>query len=230
RWRTGWEIPDGGAPAGTPRRARHFTLGAERAGEPWVKVEGYVKRYDRYIVEAGVDPARAVRAGRSAGVDAIARWTGTERWDGWISYSLLHGRVDLADGTDASSDYDVTHSLTAVGRVNHGPWQLGLTGRYGTGRPHTAILGAAPSTGGPREPLYGAPNGARLPEYFRLDGRLTRFIPFRSGYLVTYVEMLNLTNRANASAVVYDADWENPRLVESFFADRTFVAGFEFQP
>ncbi|MGH7572620.1 MAG: TonB-dependent receptor domain-containing protein [Gemmatimonadota bacterium] len=227
RWRVGYELPDGGAPDGIPRRARHLALGAEREGAPWIKVEGYLKAYDDYIVEGEAGPPAS--AGRAAGLDAIARWTGTERWDGWLSYSLLHGRVELEDGRTVSSDYDVTHSLTAVGRVNFGPWQIGLTGRYATGRPYTPILGAQAGAG-PLEPVYGEPNAARLPTYFRLDGRVTRFFRLGSGYLVAYVEMLNLTDRGNASAVVYDANWENPRTVDSFFADRTFVAGFELQP
>jgi len=227
RWRSGWEIPDGGAPAGIPRRARHYSFGVEREGEPWFKLESYWKSYDRYIVpEDAAETAPVATAGRAAGLDAIVRWIGNERWEGWVSYSLLGGRTELADGRTVSSDVDVTHSLTTVGKVNWGSWQLGMTGRYATGRPHTPILGSAP--GG--DPLYGEPNGARLPMYFRLDGRLTRFIPFRNGFIVAYVEMLNLTNRANASAIVYDAEWENPRTVDSIFADRTFVAGFEFQP
>ncbi len=232
RWRSRFELPDNGAPAGIPRRARHYTLGVERQGEPWVKVESYWKRYDRYIVpDDAAETAPAVLAGRAAGLDAIVRWTGTERWDGWVSYSLLHGRSELEDGRTVSSDYDVTHSVTAVGQVYWGAWRLGVTNRFATGRPYTEILGStAPAGGGPREPLYGAPNGARLPAYYRLDARLTRFFPFRNGYVVAYVEMLNLTDRANASAVVYDANWENPRTVDSIFADRTFVAGFEFQP
>ena len=70
----------------------------------------------------------------------------------------------------------------------------------------------------------------RSADYTRLDARITRFVPFGTGLVVAYVEMLNLLDRPNASGVVYDAEWSNPRPVESFFADRTIVAGFEFQP
>jgi hypothetical protein len=35
--------------------------------------------------------------------------------------------------------------------------------------------------------------------------------------------------RENASTVVYDADWKNPRTLGSFFSARTLVAGVEFQ-
>ena len=59
---------------------------------------------------------------------------------------------------------------------------------------------------------------------------MTRFFRLGSGYVVGYVEMLNLTDRANASDLVYDADWTNPRPVETFFADRTIVLGFEIMP
>jgi hypothetical protein len=34
-------------------------------------------------------------------------------------------------------------------------------------------------------------------------------------------------DRENASAVVYDANWENPRTVGSVFDGRTLVAGVE---
>lgn len=228
RWRVRYDVPDGGSPSGLPRRARHLAGGVERQGEPFVKIETYVKRYDDYVPD-GDGPA--VDAATATGLDALVRWTGTERWDGWLSYSALRGRAELADGRTVSTDYDVTHSLTAVGNVNEGPWRIGVTARYGTGRPLTPVLGGRPDPdGGFPAPVYGEPNVDRLPDYFRLDARVTRFFRLGSGYLVAYAEMLNLTDRANTSDLVYDADWTNPRPVASFFADRTIVIGFEIMP
>lgn len=228
RWRVRYDLPDGGSPSGVPRRARHFAAGVERQGEPLVKVEAYVKAYDDYVPD-GEGPS--IESARATGLDALVRWSGDERWDGWISYSALRARADLVDGSSVAGDHDVTHSLTAVGSVNEGQWRFGLTGRYATGRPITPVLGGRPREGGGfPAPVYGAPNSDRLPDYFRLDARITRFFPVGSGYLVTYVEMLNLTDRANASDLVYDADWTNPRPVDSFFADRTIVFGFEIMP
>ena len=228
RWRAGYDLPDRGATAGLPRRARHFAAGVEREGDLSLKIEGYVKRYDRYVPDGDGPP---VDRGEAAGLDALVRRTGSERWDGWIAYSFLRGRVRLADGRTISSDHDVTHSLTAVGRFNRGPWQIGVTGRYGTGRPYTPVLGAVPGSdeGGLPAPRYGDTNGSRMPTYARLDARITRFFPLRRGYLVTYLEMLNLSGRPNASGVVYDERWENPRRVTDIFDEPTFVTGVEIQ-
>lgn len=227
RWRTGYDLPDRGSPSGVPRRARHLAAGLEREGEPFVKVEAYHKRYGAYVAEPD-DDGPAITSGRTNGLDALVRWRGDERWSGWVSWSLLAGRLDLEDGREVSSEYDVTHSFTAVGTWARSGWQLGATARYATGRPYTPILGSEPGERGP-EPIYGAPHGARLDDYARLDARVTRYTSLSGGLLVVYLEMLNVLDRANASAIVYDETYENPRAVESVFADRTFVLGFELQ-
>jgi tetratricopeptide (TPR) repeat protein len=228
RWRVGYDLPDRGAPAGTPRRARHYAAGFEREGGIYTKVEAYIKEYDHYVPDGEGPP---IETGKATGVDLLARWTGGEQWDGWVSYSYLSSRVELVDGRTVSATYDVPHTLTAVGQVYSGQWKLGLTARYATGRPFTPILGAQDpddSDGFP-EPLYGDPSGARLDDYFRLDARITRFVSLPNGLLVTYVELLNVLDRDNVSNIVYDANLENPRPVESIFAQRTIVAGVELQ-
>jgi len=223
RWRVGYELPDGGVPAGIPRRARHLAFGVEREGRPAVRVETFVKTYDRYVPE---EDALEVERGRVSGVDALVQWPQTDRWGGWVAYSLLRGRVDLVDGGTVPSEVDVTHSLTAVATRTIGAWQIGTTARYATGRPYTPAVGAIRDGGFP-EPVYGERMSRRLPDYVRLDGRLTRFQRIGGRFTVFYLEALNVLDRANASGIVYDADWKNARFVDSFFAERTLVAGAE---
>ena len=107
-------------------------------------------------------------------------------------------------------------------------WQIGGTARYSTGRPYTPAVGAAEGDGFP-EPVYGDPMSSRLADYFRLDARLTRFQRFGGRLAVFYLEVLNVLDRENASAIVDDADWENPRTVGSVFDTRTLVAGVELE-
>jgi hypothetical protein len=123
---------------------------------------------------------------------------------------------------------DVTHSLTAVAMYTLGSWQIGGTARYGTGRPYTPVVGSSQGEGFP-EPVYGAPMSHRLPDYVRVDSRLTRFQRIAERFTVFYLEVLNVLDRDNASTVIYDANWENPRTLGSIFSARTLVAGVEIQ-
>ncbi|HEU0013561.1 MAG TPA: TonB-dependent receptor [Longimicrobium sp.] len=218
-WRAKYRVPDAGSPSGTPGSARHLVLGAERGGEPSLKVEGFWKAYGDYTA-TGEGPA--IASGRAAGLDAIVRWDEQKRVNGWITYSYLDGSVELEDGGTAPSAVDVTHTLTAVTRIVLRPqWELGGTLRLGTGRPYTAILGADEDG----RPVYGAPNGARMPTYARLDGRLTRYIPMKAGVGVVYLEGLNLLDRANVQSYTYGAGYTERRSMPAFFAQRTLVLG-----
>ncbi|HEX2090866.1 MAG TPA: TonB-dependent receptor plug domain-containing protein [Longimicrobiaceae bacterium] len=225
RWRTRYQVPDAGAPSGTPRRARHLVAGAERRGEPSLRVESYLKRYGSYVA-AGDGPR--ITAGEAAGVDAMLRWTRQARLNGWITYSYLHGRVELEDGIEVPSAVDVTHTLTGVAKLSVGRrWEVGSTLRYGTGRPFTPVVGAGTDEGAPAlfRPVYGPTHGERLPAYARLDGRITRFVTRGSTSGVVYLEMLNLLDRDNVAAYTYDAAYRERRAVSSFFSDRTLVLG-----
>ena len=223
RWRTKYRVPDAGSPSGIPTRAEHLVAGVERGGDPSLKVEGYVKRYGGYV-EDGEGPR--IAAGRVAGVDAIVRWSGERRLSGWITYGFLDGTVELEDGRTVPSAVDVRHSLTGVARWTFRPqWELGSTLRLGSGRPFTDITGGETQPDGRVTPVHGAPNGARMPGYARLDGRITRYLPMRAGVGVVYLEMLNLLDRKNVSGYTYGAGYDGRRPVHSYFSHRTLVLG-----
>jgi vitamin B12 transporter len=226
-WRARYRLPDPGQPSGTPRRAEHLVAGAERAGRLSLRIEAYMKRYDDYAsagaAAAGVAGPASV-AGTSRGLDAIARWSPRSGPAGWASYSLLRGTVELENGARVPSALDVTHSLTSVVRVPVGAgWELGATARYATGKPYTPRLPGS-------EPGYGAVHSERVPDYQRLDGRLTRYVFGQDRRLaVIYLEMLNLLDRRNVMSYTYPADGARPVPVHTVFARRTFVLGVELQ-
>jgi vitamin B12 transporter len=223
RWRTRYRVPDAGAPSGTPTRAEHAVVGVERAGEPSLKVEGYVKRYGGYVAD-GEGPR--ITAGRVAGVDAIVRWRESRRLTGWITYGWLDGRVDLENGSTVPSAVDVRHSLTGVAKWTVAPrWELGGTLRLGSGRPFTGITGGETDADGRVSPVYGPTHGERMPAYSRLDGRISRYLPMRAGVGIVYLEMLNLLDRQNVSGYTYGAGYAGRRAVHSHFSGRTLVLG-----
>jgi vitamin B12 transporter len=227
RWRIRSDVPDAGRPSGVPLRARHLAAGVQRDGPVAFRAEAYLKEYDDYV---GQGDGPALTEGRAAGLDVLVRWSGVGRVSGWLTYSLLDGELELADGGRVPSAYDVTHTAAAVARIAVGnAWEVGFTGRYATGRPFTPITGAESTPEGVAAPIYGRVHSERLPDYVRLDGRLTRVVPLSGGVLVGYLEGLNLLDRRNVMAYTYDADYRNRHPVDSFFAQRTLVLGMEAQ-
>jgi vitamin B12 transporter len=231
RWRTRYVLPNGGSPSGVPLHARHLVAGIQREGSPALRAEAYLKVYDDYVAEDGADAgAPQVVGGRAAGLDLLVRPQSVGPVVAWLTYSYLDSEVELEDGSVVSSRYDVTHTLSAVGKLSVEAWELGLTARYGTGRPFTPVLGAEPPAGGrPAVPLYGEVHSQRMPDYFRLDGRLSRLVRMRGGIVVAYVEGLNLLDRGNVTGYTYDAAYTDRRPIRTFFGDRTLVLGVEAQ-
>jgi hypothetical protein len=193
-----------------------------------IRAEVYLKDYDRYEPDpAGTGPV--VVDGRARGLDVLVEWAGTDLVSGWLTYSLLDATLDLADGTTTASSYDVTHTLAVVAKIALGErWELGLTGRYATGRPYTPILGLAnPQPDRPIAPAYGPLLSARYPDYRRLDARVTRLVDLSGRALVVYLEGLNVLDRRNVMGYTYDETYANPEPIRAFFSDRTLVLGAE---
>jgi hypothetical protein len=225
RWRGEAAIPDAGTPSGIPREARHVVLGVERSGSTGLlRAEVFSKQYGDYRA-FGAGPA--IRSAASQGVEIIAqRVTGPVT--GFVGWSALDATSLLESGERVSGAFDITHSATAsITASLFRDWSVGTTARYGTGAPRTPIVGAEENAQGQAVAVYGALMSERLPAYARLDGRVMRYVRLPAVLMTTFVEVLNVTNRANVATFTYDPAYTTREAVHTFFAKRTLVLGGE---
>jgi hypothetical protein len=225
-----------GNPDLSPLRADHVIAGYEWKSEFGnLRLEGYRKDYrdlvtndsTRFYVNGGHGYAR--------GVDAFVQ--GTYRWlSGWVSYGWMDTRrKELDDPREVPSRYGVDHSVTLVARYDvTSQWTIGAKYNYATGRRFTPVVGRTYDPGRDiYHPIYGDHNSDRLPDYRRLDLRVTRLFSLRrqwglpeSGACAFYVEGLNVLGIRNVLDYIYDSDYTRRYTTESYFSRRLLVAGF----
>jgi hypothetical protein len=222
-----WIASDSFTPVAT---AWHYVTGVEKrfdAGS--VRVEGYLKRYDR-VLEANwaEDPSRRgdeffVARGESYGVDLLARWQRASGASGWISYGFGHS-VRWRDSLRWTPGHDRRHDLDMVATWPLGKYRMGARYGFATGTPYTPIIGQVvrrvydPSidrwgTGDPalyREPLPGVRNSARYPATHRLDLDVSRELLWRGATIAPYLSVANAYNAKNVFVYLYDYSTDQP--------------------
>jgi hypothetical protein len=211
-------------------RAWHWVAGIERRLETTsIKIEGYVKKYDRVLdANPSDDPSRRgdeffPATGLAYGVDLFARWQPAHGPTGWLSYSYgvaSHERdgVVWAPGNDRRHDVN----LVAMWRLKR--YRLGARFGYATGTPYTPVVGQIarrvynPSsdtwdTGNPQiflDPLGATRNSARFPPTQRLDVDVSREVSVRGVTVSPYLSVVNAYNARNVFAYIYDYATDAP--------------------
>jgi TonB dependent receptor len=211
---------DTSAVFGTPdlglEQAWHAIAGGQWRHAPFaIEAAGYARWLDDLVArDLAVTPmlAHALTQdgiGNVYGLQLTARVIGWNGLSGWVSYNLSRSRrKDADDQPWRYFDHDQTHGLIAVAGWEHGAWTLGGRIRFATGEPRTAVIGAFfDSASGRYEPIRGDHNGERLPAFFAADVRAERRLPLGSIHGAVYLEIQNLTNRANAEELIYSADF-----------------------
>jgi hypothetical protein len=215
------DVSDTSAVFGNPtlgiEEGDHAIVGAQwRRGPGALEVAAYGRLLQDLVARnPAVTPPLAdvldqAGSGHVEGVQVTARLVHLHGFSGWLSYNLSRSiRQDTPDGSDRFFDHDQTNGLIAVGGWEHGPWTLGGRVRYATGEPRTPVIGAFfDSVSGRFEPLVGAQNSVRLPAYFAADARAERRFGLGHGLRgAVYLEVQNLTDRANAEEIIYNADF-----------------------
>jgi len=154
--------------------------------------------------------------GRSYGVQLFLQ---QRRWHGFagsLAYTASHSeRRDTPESGLRLSDFDQPHVLIAQANQSWAAWTLGARFRYATGAPRSPVIGAFFDEKDDRhQPIFGSLNSERLPDFWQLDLRLDRrFALSHAALLLSYLELLNVTNHANAEEYIYSEDYARRGLV-----------------
>jgi hypothetical protein len=159
----------------------------------------------------------------STGLELVLRGALGRRGSWWASYAYAEVR-DRLGPSDVARGIDQPHTLNL--QLSHRlgkAWQLSAAWRVHTGWPTTPVRlePAAPGEEegegeGEAEPalVLGPLYGDRLPDYHRLDVRLSRSWRLRSGVLTFFADVQNLYDRSNVAGfdVAVDDEGEAPEL------------------
>ena len=225
-------------------RARHYVAGFEQdfGKNIMFRVEGFYKYYDRVVVEDHLKNYVNGAERRAYGFDVFLQKKISGWIDGWITYSYIKVEDRITDRSAAvagmpdyempegewfSPIHDKKHNLSLVLNFRLGKrWTLGFTFKYSTGAPYTPLVGRTEQNDGGTSvwvPEWGKYNSARLPDYSRLDVKLS----YHYKKFTTYLQACNVLNHENVDGISWSDDYstENKTKGLPFFA----VLGFKFE-
>jgi outer membrane receptor protein involved in Fe transport len=152
---------------------------------------------------------------RAQGVEVFLRGRSGERTLWWINYSWAESQ-DVIAGRRVPRQVDQRHALNLDLDHRLGEhWHLNLAWRFHTGWPTTAVGVVASADEEGEEafrPVLGPLNRERLPDYHRLDLRLSREYRLRSGRLTVFADVQNLYDRRNVAGFDLELDEETGEL------------------
>ncbi|MCL2012873.1 MAG: TonB family protein [Cystobacterineae bacterium] len=174
-------------------------------------------------VDDSTKPWASFGSSRAQGMELLLRHQLTDRFFGWIAYSLSRTEVtDVLYGGYRRSSFDQPHNLIVVASYKL-PWNFIVGGklRYTSGALTTPVVDTIfDANGNYYYPLNGRPNSVRLPDFFQLDIRIDKRFVFKQWMLSLYVDIQNVTNRKNPEVANYNYD----------YSKRTYISGLPILP
>ncbi len=207
-----------GTPALGLSKATHLSLGEVLRITPRLSAEvtGFGKSLTNLVVRSQNPTPTLARGlvqdgqGRSYGVQLLLRHELWRGFFGWASYAITRSeRKYLSDETYRLFDFDQPHVLTLVGSQELGRFTLGARFRYASGSPRTPVIASFYDARDDRyEPIFGPRNSARIPDFYQLDLRIERVIPFGRTTLAIYGDVQNVTFHKNREELAYSSNFK----------------------
>lgn len=209
-----------------PMRVRESILGVQWGSDSaGLRLEFYDKAYANLWQFTRNNGVAGNARGHARGADLFLRARLNANTRSRVAWSLVRSRRDDPDtGVDAPALGDVRHSVSWITDRVYGQLTISTALRYATGRPFTDIIGAQ-RVADVALPVFGAPNGARLPAYWRSDISASWYRPIGGGRtMVLWGDLSNLFNRGNVMRYRWDADYRERLPVRAPF-NRALYAG-----
>jgi hypothetical protein len=182
----------------------------------------FVRRHDLPVPPAPFTPDGR---GRSYGMELILKHDFTDRFFGWISYTLSRSEQTVYAVNSVMTappgglvtgmmpqqpqyfptDFDQTHNLILVASYKLRNWRLGTRFRLVSGAPDTPLYeGAFDADSGTYACRAGPTNSTRKPTFEQLDFRMDRTWTFNTWELGVYADVQNVLNAENREFTIYD--------------------------
>ena len=161
---------------------------------------------DRFRIE----PERSV----AQGVELFLQGGNGPRLAWWVNYSLSRSEDEIDGVGRVPRQIDQRHTFNAD--LNYGlgrRWDLNLAWRYHTGWRVTPVQ--LETVEGEPVPVAGPLNSEQLPDYHRLDLRLSRRWPLKSGSLTAFVDVQNVYDRKNTAGFDLELDRDTGEIIRS---------------
>ncbi len=208
--------PNLGNPHLGPERSRSTVLGLEQKLEKGLdlRVEGYEKDFSQLIVSDPILNYSNAGRGTARGMEIFLRREPTDRFFGWISYSLSQSQRQDGPGLPTYTyDFDEPNILIVVANYKLNPgWEAGFKWLYSSGLPYTPVTGAAVTSYGPDSfytPLTGPLNSVRLPDYERLDLSTSFKTVYDTWEWRLYFDIINVFHNQDVLGYQYNSDYSN---------------------
>jgi len=210
--------PNLGNPDLSANIAEHMVVSVEKKFSESLtgNMDVYYKSYTNLVGSVTGPPILENNgSGIARGVDFFLQER-TDRFFGWISYSLSDSWRNFPSTGWQLYEYDQPNILNIVGSYNITPaWSLGAKLRYNSG---PLVASSAGSD------IY----NKRLADYIRIDMRTDYTFRFEGWKLNCYFEILNVLDRQNPAMEFYPSDGSAPRIVNNLPIFPYLGVEFEF--
>lgn len=210
QWVAGYEHLFGSGTSGVVSALRAEVY-RRRVTDPRPRYESLFEPFEPFP-EGELDRSRiAPESATADGFELFVRGRGGSRLDWWVDYGRAKTEETIG-GVEVPRPIDQRHTVNANVNLRLGRrWDLDLAWRFHTGRPSTPVLlEEVEDDEGETEPVpvLGAIGSRRLPDYHRLDLRLSRVWTLRRGSLTLFFDAQNLYNRENVAGYDLELDEE----------------------